>query len=333
MLPLEIQMKIIIFFPPAKNITGGMQVLLQIAGRLKRLNKQVVLHLWDKGHESLLKKKGFDVIIGNNIEAGAADLLLVPEGWPNVLSQGIRAGAGCVVYCQNWAYLFSGLPESISWLDLPVEFISVSEPVRVFIEKSLNRKSPVIRPYIDEDIFYQSGPKSAESINIAYMPRKNRALYKQIRRVFESRNRGRHDVEWICIDGSAPVEVAEKLSQSHIFLATGFPEGCPLPPLEAMACGCLVVGYAGFGGWDYMRQINNGFTPQVALRRVGWQGNGYYSADGDVLDAAINLETALKLWTDRDESLDIILENCLLTAKSYSRESQKKEVMAWIASL
>ncbi len=47
-------------------------------------------------------------------------------------------------------------------------------------------------------------------------------------------------------------KVAEELKKSNIFLNIGYPEGFPFPPLEAMACGCIVVGYTGGGGNEFM---------------------------------------------------------------------------------
>ncbi|MFP4084674.1 MAG: glycosyltransferase family 1 protein [Desulfonatronovibrio sp.] len=323
-------LRTIIFFPPVKNITGGMQVLLQIAGQLRELDHEACFYLWEKGHAGFLENLGFDVFTGNKIKLESDDVFLVPEGWPNVLSQGINSGARCMIYCQNWAYLFSGLPEGVSWQDLPVEFLAVSDPVRVFIEKSLGKSSLIIRPFIDKEIFYPPARKPCRPVNIAYMPRKNRGLYKQIRQVFESRNRSMNEINWVCIEGLSLDKVADKLRKSHVFLATGFPEGLGLPCIEAMACGCLVTGFAGFGGWDYMRQVNiGGYMPRFPLCPVPWKGNGYFSADGDVLDAALNLERAVKLCLRPDETLSGILENSLLTAGYYSKKNQKKEILAW----
>lgn len=310
-----------------------MRVLLQVSEQLTRLNAKVVIYLWDQAHEKQMADLGYRVLVGRNFQARTGDVFLVPEGWPNVISLGVRAGARCVVYCQNWAYLFSGLPDSIFWEDLPVEFLSVSEPVRLFIKKSLGKDSVIIRPYIDETIFYPPPSKPAGSVNIAYMPRKNRALYRQIRQVLESRNRKTPGISWISIDGLGQKEVADKLRESHIFLATGFPEGCPLPPLEAMACGCLTTGFAGFGGWDYMRQAGQGFGPQIPLRSVPWTGNGYFCADWDVLEAALNLEKALWHLQVKDGKFSEIIDHCLLTARSYSRKNQALEISAWLDSL
>ncbi len=47
-------------------------------------------------------------------------------------------------------------------------------------------------------------------------------------------------------------EIAEHFREADIFLAIGYPEGFALPPLEAMACGCAVIGFTGGGGLDHM---------------------------------------------------------------------------------
>jgi glycosyltransferase involved in cell wall biosynthesis len=47
-------------------------------------------------------------------------------------------------------------------------------------------------------------------------------------------------------------EMAAVYQQADIFMALGFPEGFALPPLEAMACGCAVVGFTGGGGAQHM---------------------------------------------------------------------------------
>jgi hypothetical protein len=70
--------------------------------------------------------------------------------------------------------------------------------------------------------------------------------------------------------------MADFYQQSDIFMATGFPEGFALPPLEAMACGCAVIGFTGGGGLEHMKDGDtalvapDGDVPALsrALRRV-----------------------------------------------------------------
>ena len=62
--------------------------------------------------------------------------------------------------------------------------------------------------------------------------------------------------EWIFvpIDGLPEKEVAEILKESALFMSFSKAEGLGLPPLEAMACGCIVIGYHGQGGQEFLKE-------------------------------------------------------------------------------
>jgi glycosyltransferase involved in cell wall biosynthesis len=47
-------------------------------------------------------------------------------------------------------------------------------------------------------------------------------------------------------------QYAKELNTSKVFLATSSQEGMPTSTLEAMASGCIVIGFSGIGGNDYM---------------------------------------------------------------------------------
>jgi len=286
--------KTFIFFPPLRKATGGSAVLLRLARALARAGFEIRLAAREP---DILppEARDLDHVPFDRAAPGPGDIWLVPEGWPNALAPGLAAGARCVVYCQNWAYLFNGLPPGTRLTRLPLSYLAVSHPVARFIEEALGRPAPVLHPGIDLDIFSPPGRKPAPSpVRVAYMPRKNKALAAQIMAIADARSeRTGVGLEWIALENLDLHGVAEALRGCHVFLATGFPEGCPLPPLEAMACGCLPVGFAGYGGWDYMRQaIPNGAAPSFPLRPVPWGGNGIYAQDNDVLAAALALEEA-----------------------------------------
>ncbi|WP_022663218.1 glycosyltransferase family protein [Paucidesulfovibrio longus] len=326
-------MRTYIFLPPVKQAAGGITVLRQIAATLHAVGP-------GSGHEAALVlrepaqwtpsglKGAAPELAWKDLALRPGDLWLVPEGWVNALAPGLEAGARCVSYVQNWAYLFSSLPENITWSRLPVEFLAVSEPVAHFVRETTGRDAPVLRPGIDRELFATPGSKPDGPVRIAYMPRKNKAQARQIQDIFHSRN-PEAEVRWTPIEGMDAFGVARILARSHVFLMTGFPEGCPLPPLEAMASGCLSVGFSGYGGWDYMRpaQQNPRFTPWWPVRDVPWGGNGLWCADLDVLDAALLLEEAVAWVQGRTPAYAAALHNARLTADAYSLEAQQRDIL------
>ncbi|MHC1790413.1 glycosyltransferase family protein [Solidesulfovibrio sp.] len=318
-----------VFLPPLRTVSGGLVVLAEAAAGLAALGHDVRLVLRDPAAPPLALPPGLPVDALTEAGMGPGDLFLVPEGWPNALAPGLAAGARCVVYCQNWAYLWNGLPEGVGWDRLPVAFLAVSDPVAQFIEQATGTRPPVLRPAIDPARFFPPPAKPVpEPVRVGYMPRKNKALAAMLRRMAEARTaRTGIAYDWLPIEGLAPDGVAEALRGCHVFLATGFPEGCPLPPLEAMACGCVVAGFAGFGGFDYMRQAGDGgYAPSVALRAVAWGGNGFYAADNDVFGASRCLEQAARLWLGGGAPLDAVLENARQTAAAYGPKAQRADL-------
>jgi len=328
------------FIPPLGKTSGGLAVLLAMARHLHQAGFPVCL-VPREGLGPFDLAPDVPILPWDALELASDDIWLVPEGWPNALAPGLKVAARCVVYCQNWAYLFSSLPPGVTWDRLNVSFLAVSQPVAWFMEQTLGVKCSVLRPGIDLARFALPEEKPANVVNIAYMPRKNKALARQIREIFEARRlppdvaRLAPPIKWIEIAGQDQAGVARLLADAHIFLATGFPEGCPLPPLEAMASGCLPVGFRGFGGWDYMRQAwNSGlagnFSPWFPLRPAEdtpWQGNGLWTADADTIAAALALAEAASWWIRRDPRLAPALVNARRTAQHYGVERQRDRVV------
>lgn len=322
-------MRTYIFLPPVKQAAGGVTVLRQIAATLHAAGREAALVLREPAQWVPAGLKGAAPELDwKDLALRPGDLWLVPEGWVNALAKGLDAGARCVSYVQNWAYLFSSLPDNVTWNRLPVEFLTVSDPVAHFVRLTTGREAPVLRPGIDPELFAAPGNKPEGPVRVAYMPRKNKAQARQIQDIFLSRN-PEAEVRWTPIEGLDAFGVARVLARSHIFLMTGFPEGCPLPPLEAMACGCLCVGFSGFGGWDYMRpaQPEPRFTPWWPLRETPWGGNGLWCADLDVLDAALLLETAVDWTRRRTPEYAATLDNARATAAAYSLERQRHNIL------
>jgi glycosyl transferase family 1 len=120
-------------------------------------------------------------------------------------------------------------------------------------------------------------PTAQKPLAVAYMPRKLATLSESIRMRVSER---RPDVAWVPIDGVPASDVARLMSSCAIFMSTAHLEGCPLPPLEAMACGCIV---AGFGG-----------TPGLA-HPYATSDNGLWAKDENETDAIEKVLQAIDL--------------------------------------
>lgn len=313
--------------PPLPRPTGGLTVLHRLAAALADAGLDVRFAAREGDVFAPDFSRHVPVVPWSQAKPGPADVWLCPEGWVNLLAPGLTK-ARCVVYCQNWAYLFSGLPQGVTWDRLPAEFLAVSRPVARYLGQALGVEPPVLRPGIDLAVF--SPPDSrpaAPPVRVAWMPRKNSAMGRMAADFLRARQvRGLCPaLEWVEISGQDQAGVAGLLRSCHLFLATGFPEGCPLPPLEAMACGCLPVGFTGFGGLDYMRQADPDLPGTLGPPEEdpdGFPGNGLWVADADVLAAALALERAAQWVVSGPELLRAALEGCRQTAAAYSLAAQ-----------
>ncbi|NHZ45534.1 glycosyltransferase family 4 protein, partial [Desulfovibrio sp. XJ01] len=204
-------MRTFLFVPPLPRMTGGLAVLYRMAAHLHAAGYPVFLVPREGGAPGLdLDNPPAPVMAWDEAASVVAphDVWLVPEGWVNALAPGLRAGARCVVYVQNWAYLLSSLPPGVAWPQLDVSFLAVSDPVAWYTREVTGREAPVLRPGIDLELFHPNWTEGADGsdalaggdagaaipdgpahgpVRIAWMPRKNRALAQQVRDLLSAR--------------------------------------------------------------------------------------------------------------------------------------------------
>ncbi len=345
---------IAIYVPPLPSLSGGVLVLLQLGEQLSRLGFEVrfVIHEENSSlpiYATVRGKTSLPLVAWAKAHICEQDVWLVPEGWPNALILGLRVGARCVVYMQSWVFALKTLPKNVYWHQLPVDFLYVSEPVRYAVQQITGKDGPILRPGIDTKLFYAHEGTGASAlaahhmaapvqgpVRVAWMPRKNKGLATQIMDALGQRMAVLHPqvhVEWVEIIKIPHEQVGDVLRSCHIFLSSGFPEGCPLPPLEAMACDCMPVGFTGLGGWDYMRQgaeLPFLSKPFFALPHTPVQdmegGNGFFVEDAHVLAATLALEHAVLLWHAGGSELARVRENMAFTAKSYGLDKQFEQI-------
>ncbi len=346
---------IALFLPPLPQASGGLMVLLQLGNQLHSLGYSVVFvtHAQGQSRQSnvfIREKAQAPIKTWDEVQLSSQYIWIVPEGWPNALVLGINAGARCIVYVQSWSYALRTLSDGVHWSQLPVEFLYVSEPARQCLKDVTGKDGPIVRPALDSafsaltqlENIHAKDEAVQGPLRIAWMPRKNKGIAVQIIDALAQRLAYAQPhivVRWVEIEKMSLQEVGKNLQQCHIFLATGFPEGFALPPLEAMACDCIPVGFSGLGGWDYMRSCSlperampflaKPFfaTPPTVSDAIGG-GNGFFVEDAHVWAATLALEQALLLLYGGGDALAMLRTNMARTAASYSAQAQKEQLQA-----
>jgi hypothetical protein len=183
---------------------------------------------------------------------GPDDYLVVPEIYAAALAD-FAPGIPKVIFNQNAYLTFRGWPAGGVADICPyrhrdvVAVFAVSEDNADYLRFAFPGLA-VRRLHYGIDALF--APKWPKRRLVAYMPRKNGEDAAQVLNILRGRG-ALEGWELAAIDGVDEMRVAGVLAEAAVFLSFGHPEGCPLPPLEAMASGCAVVGYHGRGGREY----------------------------------------------------------------------------------
>ncbi len=264
--------------PPDTEPSGGIKYLYRQADILNRRGYSAAVIHDRPGFRHTWFENRTRVVCTQDTPIAADDILVFPEVFGPQVSTFAR-GVRKVVFNQGCYRTFSlyglaGDKSAPSYLDPDIVAVIVASDNserymrHAFPSKRLLR----ITLGIDATLFsYQPEKKRS----LAFMPRR---LPDDVASVINIlRFRGvLDDVELTPIDKMSEAQVAAAMKESLIFLSFSSREGFGLPPAEAMACGCIVIGYTGGGGDEY-------FLPE-------WS---YPVPDGDIVTFARTVEEVL----------------------------------------
>ncbi len=244
---------------------------------------------------------------GKDFQLSPKDIIVIPEDYRAALDALREINIKKYIFCQNHFYIFKGLRKDTTWADLGIDVFCSSEIISKFLQSVFDYDGlPVIHCAIHLDLFKPRKKK----LQIAYMPRKRPAEMDFIRNLFDRLYKQYKEVPWICIDKVNEAKVAQILSESAIFLSTSLYEGFGLPPIEAMACGCVVVGFHGGGGLEYASSEN-----------------GYWCEEGDIIEFVRTLGHVVSLIDNNDEKVNKVRNQALKKAREYTFDRQEGELL------
>jgi glycosyltransferase involved in cell wall biosynthesis len=245
------------------------------------------------------------------------DIIVIPEIWVENLI--FFEKNKTIIYNQNSFYTFrKKFILNNQWVYHAYKnsvVLTVSEYSNFFLKHAFP-KSVVfkLKNGINVDQFKFSKHKSKK---IAFMSRKLSEDSTQIMALIRANVIDFEGWKFVEIDNVSESEVAKIFKESIIFLSFNEQEGLGLPPLEAMASGCIVIGYDGGGGKEY---FINGLNFRIENRDV----NGFYLKINDVIK---KLNNDFRVYDDlRLRASKFVIDNYSFNIEESIAEEIWKEI-------
>lgn len=238
------------------------------------------------------------------------DVWVFPEVMLDLIRQTKNFAGPRVVIALSWAPSYHRLRPGERWQDYGISQVMTKSPViKRYLEWSMGINVTLIAEWIDAGRYYYAPDQKQRKIT--YTTRKD-ASGEWLQGILLRRQSLLNDYTWLALRNLDEATYAQHLRESMVYLATTMQEGMHVSVLEAMACGCLVVGYAGIGGNTYM--VGQGESQNCILVE-----NGNLPLLGETLEQVL-----LNIHADRHD-YDAVVRQALATAVSYQNSTAEAQ--------
>lgn len=243
------------------------------------------------------------------------DMLIIPEGFPNIMQKTVQISCKRIVLAQSWFYVLNSMEPGQKWQHFGIkDVISVSDAITDYLNAVIPGLSiKRLHQGIDRETFKPPTKKSEKFPMVGFSstrgPENKMKTYNIIKMFYAIYPH----LKWVRFKelvGMDREQFAEQLSHCAFYLYTDDIAGFGTAPLEAMACDTHIVGFAPYGGREYIN-ANNGF----------WSGNG------DIFGTAELLGVAIDKWLNGEMDSDEIKNEYTKTLEPYSVEGEKTKIL------
>jgi hypothetical protein len=246
---------IYVLCPDDDTPSGGHKKLYRHVDVLKRGGFASVAVHEGKGFQYTWFKNNTPISDLGSISITKGDYLVIPEvNGPHLVD--MFPGVKKVILNQNAYFTFAGYSLDLRDMITPylhpdvVATIVVSDDNLSYLQYAFPQHNFLRMRYaIDPDLFYPVADKKKQ---ICLMTRRNLQDAIQVINILKFRD-ALMDFDVVAIHDKSEADTAAMLRESMIFLSFSAAEGFGLPPAEAMACGCVTIGYHGRCGREFFR--------------------------------------------------------------------------------
>jgi glycosyltransferase involved in cell wall biosynthesis len=289
---------------------GGVKVAYQHVRMLVEAGFDASILLISRDTQRWFDIDAPELFVEDGFRPDPDDVVVIPECWPDTLMEWEHVPVRRFVFCQNHYYLFQGLRTRRDFGAYNVErLFCCGEVIRDFLCGTFELDDvPIVHNAIDLELFRPGRKRRL----VAIMPRKMKREAQFLWQMFRRRYPEHGDFQVEMINNMTEMQTAEALGRSAIFLSLGRLEGFGLPPLEAMAAQCLVVGFHGDGGREYARTEN-----------------GLWCAQDDYEACVVALKTAADAAVSNSPLYKRLVTGGRQTAERYGMPRMREELIAF----
>jgi glycosyltransferase involved in cell wall biosynthesis len=243
------------------------------------------------------------------------DFLIIPEGFPDVMQKTMPVSCKRIVFAQSWFYVLNAMQPGEKWQHFGIkDVISASDAISEYLTSvmpGLNIKQ--FKQGINREIFKVPAKISDKMPMVAFSATRGPENKLKTYNIIKTFYAFYPHLKWIRfqeLGGMDREQFAERLASCAFYLYTDDIAGFGTAPLEAMACGTHTIGWASFGGKEYMNHEN-----------------GFWCNNGDIFQTAEVLGIAIDKWLAGEMDTPEIQERYEETLSNYTVEGEKQNII------
>lgn len=237
--------QVVYVVPDVTEPSGGVHAIYRHAELAERTGVDAKVWHFAEGYRCWWFSSSAKVISGETLELGPDDVLVVPEV---LVLDGFDPAPGVrkVIYNQNHYYTYDNFSGTDYPAWKPAPHVWAGSLMTTNVLKALLPKLKVhLVPNVIDTGLYRFAEERKRKIVL--LPRKRPREAAVLAAIFKNDKRFA-DVEVVALDDVTEQQIADELADASIFIALGRDEGFGLPVAQALAAGCVVVGYPAGGG-------------------------------------------------------------------------------------
>ena len=250
-----------------------------------------------------------------NLPINIEDSFFIPEGFPQIMENLAQQNAPCkrIVFCQNWYYVLNALPPGVFWNNYGInDCMSVSQTQSEYLKMimpTLNIKN--VYGHISSEIFHPPEKMTDKKLQVAFIPSRDGGAkgYNVIKTFYAMFPHFRF-VQFAEVKGLDKDDYASLLRESAFYVHFDEASSWGTAPIEAFLSKCLVAGWDGVGGREYMNTDNMWVVPNGDIIRLAM-------AIGNMIETFMTDDVRPEAWTAMETA-----------CTNYSEESERDSIIA-----